>query len=102
MKGNFTGDGEFDRCILLSAYTAKKFIPAIMLYMSTDLAESRTIMMQKSHERRHSTDINTFTMLFLYNKLCTGFFNYLHSVLQGPMVHIIGCEYTKTYTSSSK
>lgn len=48
-KGNSTGDGEFDRGIALSAYTTEKFIPTVMLHMSIDPAESRTIMMQKSH-----------------------------------------------------
>lgn len=38
-KGNSTGDGEFDRYILLSDYTTEKFIPAMMLHMSIDLAE---------------------------------------------------------------
>lgn len=67
-KGNSAGDGEFDRCIPLSAYTTEKFIPALMPHMSIDPAESRTIMMQKSHYCTHSTDINTFTTLFFGKK----------------------------------
>lgn len=66
MQKESTRDGEFDRCISLSAYTTEKFIPAIMLHMSIDLAKSRTIVMQ-SHI---NVDINifTFTHLLCYFK----------------------------------
>lgn len=58
MQKESTEDGEFDRCIPLSAYTTEKFTSAIMLHMSIDLAESRTIVMQ-SHI---NVNINIFTL----------------------------------------
>lgn len=49
MKGTSIGNEEFDKCIPLFDYTAEKFIPVLMLNMTTDPAESLTAIMKKSH-----------------------------------------------------